>query len=501
MEFTNHTPFPALAFEGIDQHDQSFHVIVLRQTLTWDKSDELAYADEQAPLCEADEYFGDMHSSSVRQESDLCQYKPRCDVVVNATAYAPQGKPVTHFPVRLAVRRPDSPAPLPERPQGLNPFMEPSPAALAQWRAAVEQAKGRRLPGAALIDKTLTVTGERQFRKKRWPVRLVQWAVQWGTLTLIRPNPWKLTAPQQLATLPLRYEYAWGGQNRIDAGDKRAKRVPEKHRLDAGQRAGHPDRDAPAEQQAVAHSVCEPNPLGLGYAQPWWLKAARVKALPAPQIADADHALNARLFQQALRGKPKPGRPEHARPFEPAGFGIRAKTHPERRVLLGTVDDAFVQSKQWLPHDFDFAIWNAAPPDQQTAFLNGDEVIELTNLCAPDTPGASVDAKGNTVLRLALLRHECHLLVRLHEGAAFVHPLSIDTVIVEPDSQCLTLVWRAVLARDEDAPIRALEARMHSFEERDRLRAEIDEIKARLPEPGEPQIAEAQALAGEAVHE
>ena len=43
------TPFPALAFEGIDQHEQSFHVLALRQTLTWDESGQLDYADEQAP--------------------------------------------------------------------------------------------------------------------------------------------------------------------------------------------------------------------------------------------------------------------------------------------------------------------------------------------------------------------------------------------------------------------------------------------------------------------
>ena len=105
MEFRNHTPFPALAFEGIDPQNQPFHVVVLRQTLTWDDAGRLDYADEQAPLCEVDTFFGEMNQSSVRQESDLCHFKPRCDVLVNATAHAPKGKATRRFPVRLIVRR------------------------------------------------------------------------------------------------------------------------------------------------------------------------------------------------------------------------------------------------------------------------------------------------------------------------------------------------------------------------------------------------------------
>ncbi|WP_338719347.1 DUF2169 domain-containing protein [Herbaspirillum sp. DW155] len=69
------------------------------------------------PLCEADEFFGEDLHASVRQESDLClPYKPRCDVIVNATAYPPaalSGKTPYRFTVRVVVIRPDAPAPLP----------------------------------------------------------------------------------------------------------------------------------------------------------------------------------------------------------------------------------------------------------------------------------------------------------------------------------------------------------------------------------------------------
>ena len=52
------------------------------------------------------------------------------------------------------------------------------------------------------------------------------------------------------------------------------------------------------------------------------------------------------------------------------------------------VTAAFTQNFAGLPRDFDAAYWNAAPADQQVAFLAGDETLELHNLCATDAPGA-----------------------------------------------------------------------------------------------------------------
>ena len=97
--------------------------------------------------------------------------------------------------------------------------MPVSPRAQAQWQRAVERAKHTSAPGEVLIDKTLTVTGPRQFKKKWALTRLIQWAIKWSTLTLIRPNPWKLTRPQKIVSLPLLYEAAYGGQCRINQKD------------------------------------------------------------------------------------------------------------------------------------------------------------------------------------------------------------------------------------------------------------------------------------------
>src|ERR1700761_5088749 len=144
MNFVNHTPFPAMAFEGVDQERQSFHVVVLRQTLSFAEG-ELTYADVQAPLCEADAHLTE--GAGWRQESDLCHFKPSCDVIANATAYPPQRKARTHFVVRLTVRRPDTPAPLPLRPQGLNQFEDAAPKIMARWRAQVQYAEQHPVPG------------------------------------------------------------------------------------------------------------------------------------------------------------------------------------------------------------------------------------------------------------------------------------------------------------------------------------------------------------------
>ena len=470
MQFTNHTPFPALAFAGIDQHEQNFHVLVLRQTLSF-ASGQLEYADAQEPLCEADECFGEANVSSVRQESDLCQYKPQCDVIVNATAYAPRGKRAQRFQARLTVSASNTPAPLPQPPRGLNPFQEPSDKEMTLWRHAVSYAQNHPIPGAVLIDKTLTISGERWFRKKAWPFRLIWWTLKWASLGIIRRNPWKLSTAKKLTELPLRYVYAFGGECRINADDKAAKRVPKKLQLTPEQQAQHPEQPTP-----IAHTVCELNPLGTGYTEAWHLKATKQKRIPAPQIETPVAPISAQLFWRALNGKLKNAKPQQLAAFAPAGMSAVSKAHPTRRKLAGTIDEAFVKSNQWLPHDFDFGVWNAAPPDQQTEFLRGDEIIELTNLCAPGTPGAVTDKHGNTQLRLTLPANACFSLVRLESGEMLIHPLHLDSVIVEPETASVSLVWRAVLAQDPETPIRVLEAHLQSRAEYAQLQAEIAHI-------------------------
>ena len=447
--FDNRTDYDALHFDTLDQHDQAFHVIVAKIGYRLGACNALGEAplialEEAAEISAEDQYYEDNVAYSVRQESDLAPYKPHCDVIVNATAHAPQGKPARHFAVRLRVHNSATPATLPEAPRGLNPLQDPSVKEVAQWQHAVNYAQAHPIPGALLLDKTLSISGARHFRKKAWPFRLFWWGVKWASLWIIRRNPWKLTAPQKLTELPLRYEHAFGGECRINLEDKAAKRIPKKQQLSPEQQAQHPEQPAP-----IAHTVSEYNPLGLGYAEAWYLKATQLKRIPAPQIESRDSPISAKLFWQVQNGKLKHAQRPTA--FAPAGMGIVGRAWLPRRALVGH----FPVKSHWaddevprLPEDFDFRYWNSAPSDQQCVHLHGAERFTLTNLCAPDAAFAGADARGNTEVRFTLPRQSLFILAASIEGAASIHTLDIDSVVIDLEAGRVDLVWRICLAAD-----------------------------------------------------
>lgn len=471
MEFVNHTVFPCQDFAGIDQHDQEFYVVALRQTLEWGDDGLLRYAAIQDPLCESDIYWGIPHASGVRQESDYCQYKPMCDVIVNATAYAPRGVAAPSFSARLQVRKPDTEPVLPDRPQGLNQFMRPSPEALRKWRDSLPVGP---VHGEILIDKELRVYGAREFRRKSAPGRCWAAIVKLATFGTLRLAKWTLSRPAPAVSVALRPEFAFGGECRIDANERAAARVPAAHRLTEAQASAQAALDHELGRTTIASTSFEANPLGRGYAQRWYLKATRYSKLPAPQLECSTAPVTALDFEACLDGKN-----DDLSARLSTGLGARPKSHPQRRRLAGTVDDAFAASDRALPDDFDFAIWNAAAPDQQTGFLQGGEVIELTNLCPASTPGSTCSVDGHTILTLTLPPSECYLLIRLDSGEMFASSMAIDSVIVEPDSRRLSLVWRKILARTDEVPVRAAEAMTRTHEERDTQRERIDAYKTR----------------------
>jgi hypothetical protein len=460
MEFRNHTPFPALAFEGINQVNQPFHVLTLRQTLTWDDDGVLIYADEQLPLNMEDRYVDKIGNSAVSQESDLCHYKPFCDVIVNATAYSPKSVATRQFDVRLRLTRPAKVdlQSLPKPPKDMNPLQKPSTGAQYAWAEQYKKALSARLTDTLLLDKTLKVLGERWFVRRLWPRRLLASLIRWISLGAIRLSTWRLTKPRKTASVPVRADLAFGGQCRIEIADKCAKKIAKRHQLKSELRNEFPD--------CIAVDGMISNPVGCGWIRNWYLKAKKIKRLSAPQIELPGRPVKIDHFMQALYGKLK----ERTEISLVAGLGIRHKGHPARSRLVGTVDDDFINGDTWLPKDFDFSVWNAAWPDQQTPHLFGDETIELTNLCKPDSLGVRYDKHGNTCLRLKLPRHDCFALVRFNSGEMEELSLAIDTVIIEPETQTLSLVWRQVMTKDLANPIRVTEARMRTFAEREAQR-------------------------------
>jgi hypothetical protein len=265
MEFRNLTPYPAMAFDALDQHDQRFHVVVMRLTFELHPDGQLLLAPEQTPLVTSDEYYGELNRSSVRQESDLAPYKPHTDVIVIADAHAPQGRAAREFEVAIKINGSPVAPELPPQPDGLNPFQPASPERRAQWRQECARLTEQARQGPLIFSKTLLVTGPREWRKRSALLR---------ALSLFVLPAWKLSTPQAITTLPLRYEYAYGGENKILETEPAAARVNKKHRLPGRKPLPEsaPDGDM---QKAIAHAVYELNPIGLGFAEDWYLRATK----------------------------------------------------------------------------------------------------------------------------------------------------------------------------------------------------------------------------------
>ena len=395
MKFINHTPFDALAFEGITPARRGFHVLVAKQTLQFDE-DGLSLCHEQAPLVVVDTFRAEPNRSSVIAESDFCHYKPKCDVLVTGDAFAPGGVPVAKFPIRLRVQR---------------------------AVGASDDTSHISAAGEVLINKVLVVTGPRAFRKGP-------------------DGEWALSPPAPIDRLSLGYEYAFGGENVI----------------------ADPETGLP-----IFQACDERNPIGIGYAHPDWLKQTARAEIAAAQVETIKVPLE-RLGNEQ----------------QPLGLGVIGKAWVPRRTLLGTVDDAFIASDAPLPQDFQSAYWNAAPADQQTPHLVGDETITLNNL----VPEGEV--------RLVLPGDTIYALICHEDGDIAAPSLKIDTVLIDTTARRVHLTWRGVVAKEADRPLRVVELRYRDGETDRALKAGIvgrldalaAEAEADAGGPGSPGLLE-----------
>ena len=89
---------------GMQPDGRELLVVCLKGTFTIPRNGgEPQLAEEQVPLIEADESTGEPGYSAPLYESEYPPIKPRCDVLLNGSAYAPEGKPVKKVPVSLHV--------------------------------------------------------------------------------------------------------------------------------------------------------------------------------------------------------------------------------------------------------------------------------------------------------------------------------------------------------------------------------------------------------------
>lgn len=438
MEFRNLTPFPAIAFDALDQRDSRFHTVVMRLTFTLQPDGTLAFAEEQTPLLASDMYYGEPNRSSVRQESDFAPYKPCTDVIVNAHAHAPGGRALEQFLAGIEIQSAAIVPNLPPRPHGMNQFAPPSAAQLSAWSRQCETAQLQARADAVVLSKNLLVSGPRLWRYRP---RLLR------AFTAFSLQAWRLSRTRPITTLPLRYESSYGGENKVAADSPHARRVTKRHRLPAA------TSDAATPDALIAHSVHVGNPVGIGWMEQWYLKTVRCKRILAPQLTYPNDRMRA---HQPLHG------------HLPAGFGVVGRAWQPRLALAGTYDQQWLDERHpYLPADFDFRYWNGAPEDQQLGpHLTGDETVTLYNMCPPKTPGATRDANGNTHVTFRLPGHLPFVLVRFADGqlgelAANLDTLTIDAGLAPSPAEFaaqVVCIWRATVA--STPTVRVLEARV-----------------------------------------
>ncbi len=101
MQLINTTAMPAAYTMGIEPSAREHVVVAVKGTFVIpERNGEVAeLADKQVPLVMADLFWGEPGLSAPRYEVDFALRKPRCDILLNATAYAPEETPVPRLRV------------------------------------------------------------------------------------------------------------------------------------------------------------------------------------------------------------------------------------------------------------------------------------------------------------------------------------------------------------------------------------------------------------------
>lgn len=147
MSLANDTPFATLMFQSMDMHGDPFQVVVVKGTFDLSPGAPPRVSQRQEPVIVADQRWDDNSHSSLKNEDDLAPFKPRTDILVTATAHAPQGKPAR------------------------------------EWLAGVSVGK---------VQRRILVTGPRVW-------------------VHARIGGWALGEPEPVKSVPIRYERAYGG--------------------------------------------------------------------------------------------------------------------------------------------------------------------------------------------------------------------------------------------------------------------------------------------------
>jgi hypothetical protein len=317
MELINSTRMEAGYSLGLEPSGRELLVVVVKGTfrIPAEQGAPVRLHEQQSPLVMADVFHGEPGLSAPLYEMDFAPRKKYCDVLLNASAYAPGGDPAERVVVS---------------------------ARIGAWR------------------KSFGVVGDRE-----WFAR--------GAL--------RATTPEPFAVMPISYDRAFGGT------DQR-----------------HED---PAHHVAYLH-----NPSGRGFHKHLREEWVHGSLLPNTEAVDEPIA-----------------RPDGD--YAPMAFGPVGRHWEPRVRFAGTYDQKWVDEvAPLLPADFDARYYQSAPADQQIAKPAGEQEITLINLTR--------DGR-----RTFVLPHlEAPVSIFPKRGAHVSYSAHIDTILIEPDAERITLSWR-----------------------------------------------------------
>ncbi|MCK6587194.1 MAG: DUF2169 domain-containing protein [Polyangiaceae bacterium] len=148
-------------------------------------------------------------------------------------------------------------------------------------------------------------------------------------------------------------------------------------------------------------------------------------------------------FAENPIGRGAGGAPESPNLVDPkiaeriACFAPISRVWPQRKRLLRGLDPrVFTQPIVEIPEHFDWTFFQAAPPDQQVRYLEGDEWILLEGV-HPAFP--------SILTRLPGLRALGQVVGLRGPGDTQAHPIQFraDTLVIDADAQRCEVVWRA----------------------------------------------------------
>jgi hypothetical protein len=192
-----------------------------------------------------------------------------------------------------------------------------------------------------------------------------------------------ISEPQTFERIPLVYERAFGGWDRRDADPAR-------------------------------HAVEPRNPVGTGFSTGEFEEGLRL-----PNVEDPGERIRAPKDAPA-----------------PAGVGFTSPHWSPRADLAGSFDEAWQRSRApALPKDFDRRHLSAASPGLiAPGYLRGDEAVVAEGMTPSGAFACTLPGLAEPEATVTLVGREPRQL-----------RLALDTVIVEPESARIVLLWRSHL--------------------------------------------------------